>query len=357
MDLMTIIWFVFGVALLIGGAELLVRGASNLAARFGISKLIIGLTVVSLGTSAPEFAVSLQAGFNGQTDILLGNIIGSNIANILLVLGLIAMITPIRIEKKLIRIDVPIMITVSALLFFMVMNGSLERWQSILLGLLLIVYMWFLARENRVHIDNDIIKDKAPTWLQAIFVIAGLVLLVAGARFLVNSAVTIAEFLGVSELVIGLTVVAIGTSLPEVATSVVAALRGEAEIAVGNVVGSNIFNILFVLGIAGAIIPEDLPVHSSLIHFDIPFMLAATFACLPIFFTGYKISRKEGILFFSYFIIYITWIVLSSTQHELLGAFSNVMLYFVIPITLFTFMVILGRVYRTKLKPRFKKED
>jgi len=357
MDIMTMIWFVAGVVLLISGAELLVRGASNLAARFGISKLIIGLTVVSLGTSAPEFAVSLQAGFAGQTDILLGNVVGSNIANILLVLGLIAIITPIRIEKKLIRIDVPIMIIVSFLLYLMVLDGTLARWQSILLGTLLIAYLWFLAGENRVHIDTELTKDKAPTWLQAIFVIVGLLLLIAGARLLVDSAVSLAEFLGVSELVIGLTVVAIGTSLPEIATSVVAAMRGESEIAVGNIVGSNIFNILAVLGIAGAIIPEDLPVHSALIHFDLPVMLSASFACIPIFFSGYKISRREGVLFFGYFVVYIVWIVLSSTQHDLLEAFSNIMLYFVIPITLFTIAVIMGRVYRTKLKQRFKKKD
>lgn len=343
-----ILFLLAGFVILIVGAEVLVRGASGLAASFGISKIIIGLTVVAFGTSAPEMAVSLQSGFQGQTDILLGNVIGSNIANILLILGASAVIAPLRVDAKLIRADVPLMIGITLLLFVMVLNGVLSRWESITLSLILGAYAWFLVRENRAEVEKEPLEKQESKGKLILFVLLGFAALVFGARWLVDSAVSIAVAFGVSELIIGLTVIAIGTSLPELATSVVAAIRGERDIAVGNVVGSNIMNILAVLGITGAIIPADIPVSEQALKFDLPVMIAATIACFPIFFSRNRIRRWEGAMFLAYFVIYIGYLILDSMGTVELDTFRQGMLFFVLPLTGITLLTILGRELRRR---------
>jgi cation:H+ antiporter len=348
--LIDIIFFIVGLVILILGADILVRGASGLAVSAGISKVVIGLTVVSLGTSAPEMAVSLQSGFQGQTDLLLGNVVGSNIANILLILGLSAIIAPLRVDAKLIRADVPIMIGLSLLMFVLVLDGSLARWESLLLSAILIGYVWFLFRENRAETNVEPLERPEPRWKLVAYLLAGLVGLVLGARWLVGSAVSFATLFGVSELVIGLTVVAVGTSLPELATSVIAAMKGERDIAVGNVIGSNIMNILAVLGVTGAIIPIDIPVGRQALVFDLPVMLAATIACFPIFFSRNRIRRWEGGILFAYFILYITYLVLDTTQNVALETFRQGMLFFVLPLTAITLATTLVREIRRRVR-------
>lgn len=349
------LFFIAGLLLLVAGAELLVRGASKLAVRAGISPLVIGLTVVAFGTSAPELAISLQSGFGGEADLLLGNVIGSNIFNVLLVLGLSAMITPLLVSQKLIRLDIPLMIGVSLLLYVFALDGSISRLEGVVLFGILISYLVFLIYQSR-QTEEDSTEEfeeaygEQPRrhWLwHAFLVLAGLGLLVLGARWLVDSAVIFAEYLGLSSLVIGLTIVAAGTSLPEVATSIMASIKGERDIAVGNIVGSNLFNIMSILGLTAIILPENIPVSAGILGFDLPVMVAVSVACLPIFFTGNKIARWEGVLFFGYYLIFTIYLVLKASQHDVLPLFNSAMLWFVIPLTVVTLLVILLYEFRT----------
>ena len=360
MDILTFIWLTAGFILLIGGAELLVRGASRLALAAGISPLVIGLTVVAYGTSAPELAVSVQSSFQGAADIALGNVVGSNIANILLILGISATITPLVVAQQLVRLDVPLMIGLSLLLLWLGLDGRVGRLDGLILFAGAISYTVFVIRQSRR--ENQAVqamyrqefghaqeKTDWPGWLVQIgLVLAGLALLVMGARWLVDGAVEIAGFLGISELIIGLTIVAVGTSLPEIATSVVASLRGERDIAVGNVIGSNIFNILTVLGVSGLVAPAGLPVAASALHFDIPVMITAALACLPIFFTGHLIARWEGLLFLGYYGAYLLYLVLATSRSPELSTLNVVMLTFVLPLTLVTLFVSVLRSLRLK---------
>lgn len=258
---MTLLLFLLGLAALVAGAELLVRGASRLALSFGISPLVVGLTIVAFGTSAPEVAVSLGAVADGTTDLAIGNVVGSNIFNVLLILGLAAVISPLCVHVQVIRQEVPMMIGAALVLVALVLDGRLSRGESGLLLALLVVYTVYLIRQSRAAAPNDLTEyeKSAPhsRWdshwaVQLLLVGGGLALLVFGADWLVAAAVSFAKALGVSDLVIGLTIVAAGTSMPEVATSVMATLRGERDIAVGNVIGSNLFNILGCLGLSGA---------------------------------------------------------------------------------------------------------
>ncbi len=352
-----LIWFFIGLAALIGGAELIVRSASKLAGFFGIPRLIIGLTIVAFGTSAPELAISIQAGIDGNTDLMMGNIVGSNITNILLILGITAIFIPLKVHTNLIRIDVPVMIGISILLYIFAWSGAITFIECAILVTLLVFYMIFLARQSgSASVPADREKKKrtpAAVAIYTILCVVGFVLLVSGARWLVNSALVLAEMAGVSELVIGLTVVAFGTSLPEVVTVLVAALKKERDIAVGSVIGSNILNILAVLGIAGLFIPESIPVKPALLRFDLLVMLAVSIACIPIFFTGHKISRWEGFLFLGYYTSYIFYLFLSSAEHEALEAFSTTMLLFVIPITAISILAVAIREWTVRL--RFRK--
>lgn len=359
MDVATIVLFVLGLGLLIGGAELLVRGASRLASAAGISPLVVGLTVVAFGTSSPEMAVSVQSATVGQADVAMGNIVGSNIFNVLFILGLSALITPLVVQQQLIRIDVPIMIGVSALAYVMAADLHLSRLEGVVLFAGILSYTVFLVIKSRRE-KREVVQEyeqefalREPTGGKAIvidigLVVAGLVLLVAGSNWLVDGAVAFARWMGVSELVIGLTIIAAGTSLPEVAASVVAALRKERDIAVGNVVGSNIFNILAVLGLASGVAPEGIRVAPAALAFDIPVMVAVAVACLPVFFTGHLIARWEGGLFLAYYLAYTIFVILDSMEHDALPVFSMVMMEYVLPLTGLTLGLGMYRSWRGK---------
>lgn len=339
--LIHLFWFTAGLASLIFGAELLVRYISKIALKLGVSKLIIALTVVAFGTSAPELAVSVQASVDGQTDLMLGNIIGSNISNTLLILGLSALLIPLKVHKNLIKSDAPIMIGVTILLFLLSYNGILGFWECLLLVTLLVIYLVFLARQRGNVPGAGIETDDAKTGnmgLNIVFTIVGFVLLITGARWLISSSLVFAEMAGVSELIIGLTVVAIGTSLPEIVISLVAAFRGERDIAVANVVGSNILNILAVLGFSGIFASEVIPIQPALLAFDFPVLIGASLACLPIFWTGHKIVRWEGGVFLLFYFSYLFYLFLSSTDHRFLDVFINIMLFFVLPVTIITIL-------------------
>ena len=354
-----------GAALLVFGAELLFRGASRIAIAAGISPLIIGLTVVAFGTSAPELAVSLGATFAGEPDIAVGNVVGSNIFNVLFILGVSALIVPLAVQQQVVRFELPIMLAVSVALLLAALDGALGRVEGALFFGGLIGYLVYLARQGGVagipdeygatppaHLagtagatgDRNAATApsagaaRSPRGLRALLAstllaLFGLVLLVAGSRFFVNGAVALATLLGVSQTVIGLTIIAAGTSLPELATSVLAGIRGERDIAVGNVVGSNIFNILGILGLCGLLAPEAVRVDVTMLRFDIPVMVAVAVITLPILFTGYRITRLEGMLFLAYYAAYTIFLILQSTQHDSLEAFSGIMLLFVLPLT------------------------
>jgi cation:H+ antiporter len=344
MDLAAIALLVGGLIGLVVGGELLVRGASKLALIAGISPLVIGLTVVAFGTSAPELAVSVQAGLSGNANIAVANVVGSNIFNVLFILGLCAAILPLIVAEQLIRLEVPLMIGVSVLVYLLALDGRIGAWDGALLFAGIVGYTVWAIRKSRQ--ENRAIQaeyseefgERPGTRHTALdvlvnlgFVAAGLAVLVLGSRWLVDGAVSLAQTLGVSDVVIGLTIVAAGTSLPEVATSVIAALRKERDIAIGNVVGSNLFNLLCILGVAGMVTPGGLAVGPSMLRFDMLVMLGVALACLPIFFSGWRIDRWEGWLFFASYVAYTTYLVLQATNSPALPLFTNVMLYGVIP--------------------------
>ena len=343
MTALTIVLFLAGIGLLIAGADILVRGASRLALAAGISPLVVGLTVVAFGTSAPEMAVSVKAAVSGQADIAYGNVVGSNIFNVLFILGLSALVAPLLVERQLMRRDVPIMIGTSLLLPLLALDGRIGRLDGAILFGGIVAYTAYSVLKSRIEAAGrreEGAKEKpepaGSTVINVLLVAAGLAMLALGARWLVSGAVEFARGMGVSELVIGLTIVAAGTSLPEVATSVIAAYRGQREIAVGNVVGSNIFNILAVLGLTGLVAPAGVPVAAQALAFDTPVMIAAALACLPIFFTGRVIARWEGGLFLFFYVVYVAFLVMQATGSPTLPALRTAMVWFVLPLTAVT---------------------
>ncbi|NKQ12513.1 calcium/sodium antiporter [Pseudomonas sp. SST3] len=358
MSLMIFAYLIGGLVLLVVGAEALVRGAAKLAARFGISPLIIGLTVVAFGTSAPETAVSIQASMNGNGDIAVGNVIGSNIANILLILGLSALVAPLLVSRQLVRLDVPVMIGAGLLTVALAWNGNVSRLDGCILLALLLLYTLFLviaSQRDKQRMQRDEFtfeygpedQTKPFDWaLQLLLILLGLGLLVLGSNLLIEGAVALARALGLSELVIGLTVIAVGTSMPELATSLLAVYRGERDIAVGNVVGSCIFNLLLVLG-AGALISSDgLSISPNALAFDLPVMLAVFAACLPIFFSGYRINRWEGTMFLGYYFAYTLYLVMFSTGLPAINLLRHAMTWYVLPLTAITVLVIFLRAWK-----------
>jgi len=352
--MITALTLIAGLALLIVGAEMLVKGASRVAAGFGISPLVIGLTVVAFGTSSPEMAISVSSAWKGEADIAVGNVVGSNIFNVLFILGLSALITPLVVSKQLVKLDVPLMIGVSVLAFLLSIDGRIAFWEGAILFAGVVGYTILAIRMGKASGETgEAVEGADRTWLNIGLIAVGLVLLVLGSQWLVSAAITIATAMGVSELVIGLTIVAAGTSMPEVATSITAAIRGQRDIAVGNVVGSNIFNILAVLGLTAMVAPGGLPVSDAAINFDYPVMIAVAVACLPIFFVGYTIQRWEGAVFLAYYVAYTVYLVFDATGHDALPAFSQAMMGFVVPLTVITLAVVLVREIRRRrgLKP------
>jgi cation:H+ antiporter len=348
--------FLAGLAALVLGGNALVRGASSLAARLGIAPLVVGLTVVAWGTSAPELAVSLRAALRGQGDIALGNVVGSNIVNVLGVIGASALAAPLAVSRRLVRLDVPILIGLSLAVYAMAADGRVGLVDGVLLAAAGFAYTVFAVRTSRGELPAGTGGEAAPGGRplarDALLIAAGLVLLALGGHWLVASATVFARALGVSELVIGLTVVAVGTSLPEVAASVIAALRGERDIAVGNAVGSNIFNIVTVLGLTAVFAPGGVPVDRSALAFDLPVMIAVAIACLPLFFTGQVVARWEGALLLAYYGAYILYLALAAQRHELLPLFSATMALFVVPLTILTLAVVVWREVRSGRSPQ-----
>lgn len=359
-----------GLVLLVAGGEMLVRGAAGLAARIGMSPLVVGLTVVAFATSAPELAVTLGAVLRGEPGLAVGNVVGSNIANVLMILGASALILPLLVKVQLVRVDIPFMAAFSVLFLLLASDGGLSRVDGLILFVLLILYISVAIILSRREGQADDLQgpgaaiatrsagrvaqsvgDDADTMTEAaeeveaqggsigrdlVFLLIGVALLIVGANILVGGATGIAKAFGVSELIVGLTVVAVGTSLPELATSIVAVRRGQRDLAVGNVVGSNIFNIGAVAGLAGIISPTGLPVPESALALDIPLMIAASLVLLPLAFTGKLIARWEGALLLGLYVSYLVYTVLQASERPILHGFTTVMLWFVMPLVVLT---------------------
>ncbi len=368
--------FVAGLVALIVGADLLVRGASKLALALGISPLVVGLTVVAFGTSAPEMAVAASSVIGGQTGLALGNVVGSNIFNLLFILGLSALVAPLMVHQQIVRQEMPVLIAGSALVMLLAQDGTLGLMDGgvLLAGLLayttaLVVQSRRLTRSLRAQTDpqpsihpslashaSHAMEPKR-RWdehvpAQLTLIVVGLALLVLGSDWLVTASVAFARSLGVSELVIGLTIVAAGTSMPEVATSVAAALKGERDIAVGNVVGSCTFNLLGCLGLSGLLAGSaGLPVAQSLLQFDLWIMLAASVMCVPLFFTGREISRLEGALLLGGFTLYIAYLVLIARGAQGLPAPRTLLWVVVAPLVAVSAVSALRGAARTRRQP------
>lgn len=334
-----------GLIMLSLGGDMLVRGAASLAERTGMSRMLIGLTIISIGTSAPEFAISAYASWLGKTDIALGNIIGSNIFNVLFALGFAAIITNLHIRRKTNMLDVPIMLGISVLAYVMSFTGMINRWHGLTLFAVFIGFNIFLIIYERKHPQeaaeiasetSTVLKKRLSIPMILILLLAGFALLTIGSKVLVKGAVDLARLMHLSELIISLTIVAIGTSLPEAITAIIAAMHDETDMAVGNIIGSNIVNISGVLGLSAILAPHGVPVAAEVLRFDFPVMLAASFACLPIFYTGHMVSRGEGFVLFAYYILFLGYVVLRAIQHPSLALYDDALLYFCAPLTILT---------------------
>nr|WP_139808002.1 calcium/sodium antiporter [Pseudomonas mucidolens] len=322
-----------GLLMLIVGAEVLVRAAVRLAASLKVRPLIIGLSIVAFGSSAPQIVVSLQATLAGSTDIAVGSVIGSSIFNILVILGLSALIIPLRVSRQLVRLDIPVMIFAGLLVFTLASNKELTPVDGLILLLALIAYLGLLLYQTR-HSRRPRTRDtlvQAPWLSSLLWMIGGLGLLMLAGHLVLGAAVEVASDLGLSERVIGLTVVAVSTSLPCLATSLIAALRGEREIAVGNVIGSNLFNLLGVLGFTALVAPSALSVSPNALAFDLPVLLGVILLCLPVFYTGYRITRTEGLLLLGLYLAYGLHVMSFTTGMPLANKLEKLMLYYVLP--------------------------
>ncbi len=334
---MTVLLFLLGIGLLVLGADLLVRGAARLATAVGISPLVVGLTVVAAGTGSPELAVSLRAALAGNADLAYGNVVGSNVANVLLILGISAAVAPLAVSPALLRRDLPWMAGASVLTLLLALDGRIGRVDGAVLLSLGVAYTLISVRAGRrearpVPVDPTGQAARRPSWPRdAASVAAGLALLVLGARWLVDAAVAFARALGVSDLVVGLTVVAVGTSLPEVATSVLASVRGEREIAVGNVVGSNVFNLLVVLALTALVAPAGIEVAAGALRVDTPVMIGAALVCFPVFLTRHLVARPEGFLLVGLYGLYTGHLVLAAQASPYHGRFAAFTVFVVLP--------------------------
>lgn len=319
--ILQILVLVFGLIILVVGADWLVRGAASLAAKLKISPLVIGLTIVSFGTSAPELTVNIAAALNGSADIAIGNIVGSNIANILLILGICAIIHPLKVKSSTVWKEIPLAALGVFLLFVMgndalfdgVSFNALTRTDGITLMALMGIFMYYIygmTKRDKMATESSESDDIKiyNTWLSLGMIVVGLGALVLGGQMLVDSAVQIARQAGLSEALIGLTIVGVGTSLPELATSVVATLKKQDDIAVGNIVGSNIFNIFWILGLSATIL--QLPFNTAA-SIDVLVALGATMLLMGVMFIGkkHKLTRTEGILFLAIYVMYVGYLV------------------------------------------------
>lgn len=304
-----------GFIILTLGAEALVRGASSIALRLGITPLIIGLTIVAFGTSAPELAVSVKSALAGNSGIALGNVIGSNIANIGLILAITALIRPIQVQSQVVKRDIPLMILASMLFWALLLDGELSLIDGVVLLSLLVGYLSFsyISSKNSKN-EEEIEAGPNNPLLSGLFILVGISMLVGGGILFVNGAVDLAKTFGVSEVIIGLTIVAIGTSMPELVTSVLAALKGQSDIAIGNVVGSNLFNILGILGVTAIVHPVS---SLGFQPFDFMVMLALAIVILPFAWTGLRIGRREGSVLLLTYLGYMGYLINQASAQAL----------------------------------------
>ncbi|UZJ62900.1 calcium/sodium antiporter [Pseudomonas sp. KU26590] len=320
------------------GAQVSVRAAVALAALLKTRPLFLGLTVVALGSSAPQLAVGLQAAFTDSTDIAVGSVIGSNIFNVLVTLGLSALIIPLRVARQLVRVDLPLMIAATALVAALAWNGELSGLDGVVLLLGMAAYLFVVVRQfahGARHVPRTDLEPRRRLWplLGRLALMAcGLALLTLGSHLLVSAAVSVALDLGLSERVIGLTVIAVATSLPALMTSLVAALRGERDIAVGNIIGSNLFNLLGVLGITALISTGPLSISPNALDFDLPVMLGVAALCVPLFYSGYRITRLEGLLLLGLYAVYGLHIVSFTTGMPLAERLERLMIHYALPV-------------------------
>ena len=313
---------VVGLVGLLAGAELLVRGGSALALRLGIAPIVIGLTVVSLGTSMPELAIGIDAARQGSPGLAVGNIVGTNLVNLLLVLGLSALIGPIVLATRTLRFDLPVMAGVSLLLLLLARDGTLGVLDALLLCVVGVGYTLGILRTSRREASSvkaEYAEEYAPPdaagqarrpWLDVLMLVGGIAIIVVGAELLVDGAVDTAQSFGVSDAVIGLTVIAIGTSAPELVTTVVSTMRGDRDIALGNLLGSSVYNIAFILGITVLASPEVVQVPDEVLAADLLLMTGVALACVPVFMSGRRISRVEGGVFVAAYLGYLAWLLL-----------------------------------------------
>lgn len=319
-----------GFAVLVVGGELLVKGASALSERMGISPMVIGLTVVAIGSSLPELAVGIDAAVRGSPGLVTGNIVGTNIVNLLLILGIAAALQPILTGRQMMRLDLPAVAVVATLLFLLSLGGSLSWPAGVLLIVVGVVYtgtiLWYtkrsraqeLSRQVKQHRDEStgtatVTKGWRRAALDTVYLTGGIALVILGADWLVTGAVDIATELGVSDVLIGLTIVAIGTSAPELVTTVVATMRGQASMAVGNLIGSSVYNIVFILGATVIVAPDAIPVSTEVLYVDMLVMVAVSLLIVLLFRTGRKVTRKEGVLLIAFYIAYLTYLLLVRT--------------------------------------------
>jgi cation:H+ antiporter len=356
---LALIAFAAGVIGLLVAANLVVAGSSQLGLRYGLTPAVVGLTIVAAGTSAPELAVVGQAVAVDDTELAVGGIIGSNIANILLVLGIVATIAAVRVDSRVVRIDVPIMIAASVLFFVFAVDNTIGRLESLVFLAGIVAFVTWTIRSTRAGVNGGrpALPEPPPRSTSRPAVLAAqLVVGIAGlalsARLVVTGAERIAASLGVPELIVGLTVVAVGTSAPEIITTIVAAWKGQAELAVGNAVGSNIFNILFVLGAVGTATSDGIAISAEAVALDLPVMVAAAVACLPILARRHLLERWEGLVFLGYYAAYVIFLGLDAAEHDAKDSFVLFFGWIVVPLTALTFATVAIRQFRPASRVR-----
>lgn len=352
---MAALTFAVGLLGLLVSGHFVVSSASAIGTRFGLTPMVVGLTIVAAGTSAPELAVVLGAVFADDTELAVGSVIGSNIANILLVLGLAAAFGTIRVTTRVVRVDIPIMIIASSAFLVMAIDGRLTRFDGTLLfgGVVLFVGWTLRAAPKEPPAEpsgqaggppSDVVvgmPNSASRLVREVALLTvGIVGLALASRWVVSGAERLATTLGIPELIVGLTIVALGTSAPEIVTTLIAALNGRRDLAVGNAVGSNIFNILLVLGLSTVVAPDGIAIGSDALKLDLPILLAAAVACLPMVFWDGKLDRWEGVVFVGYYVAYLIFLVLDATGHRASDPFAVVLLGFVMPLTAVTVIVV-----------------
>ncbi len=339
---------VAGIAGLFVGGNFVVDGASRLGTRFGLTPLVIGLTIVAIGTSAPELAVVLQSVANEEAPLAVGSVVGSNISNVLLVLGLAATFGAVTVTSRVVKLDVPVMIAASVALMVFAWDHQLGRIEGMIFVAALIGFVGWTLRTARTKADTaacdaDPIRPLGTLGGSLLRVVAGVGLLALAARFVVDGGSQLARSLGVPELVVGLTIVALGTSAPEIVTTLIAVRRGERDLAVGNAVGSNIFNILLVLGLSSALAVGGIPIGDDALRLDLPIMVATAVACLPLLVWDHRLNRWEGWMFLAYYGAYLLFLGLDSTGHQASELFGLAMTAFVIPLTVVTVGILIYR--------------